>query len=318
MDNSKCSSVPMQENPDLRKYQGVETPSEVKCMQRVPYALDIGSIMYTQNPVEAYWTAVKTILKNLRTTKDMVLVYKENPKAELKYIVATEASMEVVWIRKFIDGLGNIMPTNKRPIEMLYDNMPAIEIANDPKIIRGARHNQRKYHYIHEVIQDGEIVLKKVHTDDNLVDPFIKPMPYNKHFEHAMARVYTKYHVHSVGRNPWVTQTWLQKDTYVPNDVVAIEFLCGRMPEFTQNMMGMTHTIKDNVGLRRMEETDTKLFCDAWRVICFRKYAPSHKLLLEAKRAGCDMTSCHADVAIRNFGKLSKKMPQTRKEDRKR
>ncbi|GJR00402.1 hypothetical protein Tco_0523386 [Tanacetum coccineum] len=95
--------------------------------------------------------------------------------------------MKAVWIRKFIDGLGNIVPTNKRPMEMLCDNMSAIEIANDPMIMRGTKHYQRKYHYIREVIQDGEIVLKKVHTDDNLDDLFTKPMPYNKHFEHAMA-----------------------------------------------------------------------------------------------------------------------------------
>ncbi|GKE69193.1 hypothetical protein Tco_1527265 [Tanacetum coccineum] len=92
------------------------------------------------------------------------------------------------WLmRKFIDGLGNVMPANKRHMDMLCDNMPTISIANDPGIMKGARHYQRKYHYIREVIQDGEIVLKKVHTDDNLADPFTKPMPYNKHFEHAMA-----------------------------------------------------------------------------------------------------------------------------------
>ncbi|GJT79995.1 hypothetical protein Tco_1054337 [Tanacetum coccineum] len=79
------------------------------------------------------------------------------------------------------------MPLNKRPMEMICDNAPTTTIASDPRIIRGAMHYQRKYHYIREVIQDGEIVLKKVHTNDNLADPFTKPMQYNKHFEHAMA-----------------------------------------------------------------------------------------------------------------------------------
>nr|GEV55260.1 hypothetical protein [Tanacetum cinerariifolium] len=91
------------------------------------------------------------------------------------------------WMRNFIDGIGNVMPTNKRHMEILCDSMPAISFANDPRIMKGSRHYQRKYHYIRDVIQDGEIVLKKVHTDENLVDPFTKPMPYNKHFEHVMA-----------------------------------------------------------------------------------------------------------------------------------
>ncbi|GKB59849.1 retrotransposon protein, putative, ty1-copia subclass [Tanacetum coccineum] len=46
IENSKRGSVPMQEKPDYRKSQGARTPSEVKCMQRVPYASAMGSIIY--------------------------------------------------------------------------------------------------------------------------------------------------------------------------------------------------------------------------------------------------------------------------------
>ncbi|GKA80947.1 hypothetical protein Tco_0787639 [Tanacetum coccineum] len=70
---------------------------------------------------------------------------------------------------------------------MLCDNEPTLTIASDLGILKGARHFQRKYHYIREVIQEGEILLKKVHTDDNVADPFTTPMPLNKHFEHALA-----------------------------------------------------------------------------------------------------------------------------------
>nr|GEU79469.1 hypothetical protein [Tanacetum cinerariifolium] len=59
-------------------------------------------------------------------------------------------------------------------------------IADDPGILKGARHFQRKYHHIRKVIQEREIVLKKVHIYDNVADPFTKPMSFNKHFEHAM------------------------------------------------------------------------------------------------------------------------------------
>ncbi|GKC22624.1 retrotransposon protein, putative, ty1-copia subclass [Tanacetum coccineum] len=192
--NSKKGYTPMIEKRDYRKSQGAKTPSEVQRMQRVPYASAIGSI------IEIYWTAVKTILNYLRNTKDMVLVYGAKPEAELKkstkqsttamsstevgYITTAEASMEAVWMRKFIDGLRNVMPSNKR--QMLCDNEPAIVIANDPGILKGARNFQRKYNYIREVIQEREIVLKKVHTHDNVADPFTKPMSLNKHYEHAM------------------------------------------------------------------------------------------------------------------------------------
>nr|GEU98050.1 hypothetical protein [Tanacetum cinerariifolium] len=84
---------------------------------------------------------------------------------EVEYIATTEASIEA----------------------MLCDNEPAIAIAKDLGILKGARHFQRKYHYIHEVIQEREIVLKEFHTDDNVADPFTKPMSYDKNYEHAMA-----------------------------------------------------------------------------------------------------------------------------------
>ncbi|GJS84420.1 zf-CCHC domain-containing protein [Tanacetum coccineum] len=74
-------------------------------------------------------------------------------------------------------------------MEMLCDNEPALAIASDLEILKGAKHFQRKYHYIREVVQEGETDFKKVHTDDNVTDPFTKPMPFNKHFEHTMAIV---------------------------------------------------------------------------------------------------------------------------------
>ncbi|GKC30665.1 retrotransposon protein, putative, ty1-copia subclass [Tanacetum coccineum] len=67
--------------------------------------------------------------------------------SQTEYIAAAEASMEAVWMRKFIVGLGGAVPLNKRHMEMLCDNAPAIAIANDPGIIKEARHYQRKYHY---------------------------------------------------------------------------------------------------------------------------------------------------------------------------
>nr|GFA43520.1 hypothetical protein [Tanacetum cinerariifolium] len=104
-----------------------------------------------------------------------------------EYIAAAKALIEAVWMRKFIDGLGDVVPSNKRPMHMLCDNELVIAIVVDPRILKGAKHFHWKYQYIHELIQEREIIVKKFHTDDNVVDPFTKPMLFNKHFEHAMA-----------------------------------------------------------------------------------------------------------------------------------
>ncbi|GKB45971.1 hypothetical protein Tco_0896724 [Tanacetum coccineum] len=150
-----------------------------------------------ENDGEPHWTAVKTILKYLRNTKDIFLVYGGNPEPELRvdwrsrleelqakyyyneaeYIAASEAAVEAVWIRKFISGFG-IVPT-------IRGEHAALDFANEPRVQRGAIHYHRRYHYVHECIELGEINLRKVNTDDNLADPFTKALSKGKLTQHA-------------------------------------------------------------------------------------------------------------------------------------
>ncbi|GJY17520.1 retrotransposon protein, putative, ty1-copia subclass [Tanacetum coccineum] len=123
MENSKRGSIPMQEKLRLSKSQGASTLAELKRMQNVPYA--------SINPGDLHWTTVKNILKYLRNTKDMFLVY-----GEVEYIAAYDASKEAVWVKKFISGLG-VVPTIEEPINMYCDNTGAITIANESGIPNG-------------------------------------------------------------------------------------------------------------------------------------------------------------------------------------
>nr|GEV73211.1 hypothetical protein [Tanacetum cinerariifolium] len=103
MENSKRRNIPIQEKLRLSKSQGVSTPAELKRMQNVPYASAMGSIMYDvrctrpdvafapnitsrfqQNLGDLHWTTVKNILKYLKNTKDMFLVYGGDIKRELR------------------------------------------------------------------------------------------------------------------------------------------------------------------------------------------------------------------------------------------
>nr|GEV64272.1 hypothetical protein [Tanacetum cinerariifolium] len=149
MENSKRGTIPMQEKLKLSKSQGASTPAEKQRMQNISYASAVGSIMYVvrctrpdvafaqnvtsrfqQNPGEEYWIVVKNIIKYLRNTKDMFLVY-----GDVEYITAFDASKEAVWIRKFIFGLGIVL-TIKEPISMYCDNTGAIEIAKDDESLK--------------------------------------------------------------------------------------------------------------------------------------------------------------------------------------
>ncbi|GJV90732.1 retrotransposon protein, putative, ty1-copia subclass [Tanacetum coccineum] len=133
MENSKKGYTPMIEKPDYRKSQGAKMPSEVQRLQRVPYASAIGSIMYAvrcTRPDVAFAQIYEVIFsKILKSAKQSTTAMYST---EVEYIAAAEASMEAVWMRKFIDGLGDVVPSNKRPMEMLCDNEPSIAIVVDP------------------------------------------------------------------------------------------------------------------------------------------------------------------------------------------
>nr|GEW52149.1 retrotransposon protein, putative, Ty1-copia subclass [Tanacetum cinerariifolium] len=118
---------------------------------------------------------------NWKSTKQSIFA---TSSAEAEYIAAYDASNEVVWVRNFISGLG-VVSTIKEHINMYCDNTRAITIANESRITNGARHFRAKVHYLHEVIEYGDIKLEKVHTYDNLVDPFTEALAFPKHSKHT-------------------------------------------------------------------------------------------------------------------------------------
>ena len=91
MKNSKKSLLPLRHGIHLSKKIYPDTPEEIQCMSKIPYASIIGSLMYTMlcirpdialavsvtsryqaNLNEEYWIAVKNILKYLKKIKDFV------------------------------------------------------------------------------------------------------------------------------------------------------------------------------------------------------------------------------------------------------
>ncbi|GJY29859.1 retrotransposon protein, putative, ty1-copia subclass [Tanacetum coccineum] len=174
MDNSKRGNIPMQERLDLNKTQaelrvtcycdaGNETDREdIKSQTGYVFVLNGGAVDWKSSKQST--TALSAI------------------KAE--YIAASKAAMEAVWIRKFILGLG-IVPTINKPIKMLYDNSITLLIANELGVQKGAKHYYRRYHYVRECIELGEIYVLKVHTDDNLADHFTKALPKGTLTQHA-------------------------------------------------------------------------------------------------------------------------------------
>ena len=110
MQDSKKGSLPVLHGISLSKAQCPSTQEERDRMSRIPYASVIGSIMYAMlctrpdvsyalsitsryqaDPGEKHWIVVKNILKYLRRTQDMFLVYGDG---ELTVKGLTDASFQ--------------------------------------------------------------------------------------------------------------------------------------------------------------------------------------------------------------------------------
>lgn len=110
MENSKRGLIPMSHGVSLSEKMSPKTPEERERMSKIPYASAIGSIMYAMlctrpdvahsisvtsrfqsDPGEDHWTAVKNILKYLRRTKDIFLVFGGS---ELKIEGYTDSSFQ--------------------------------------------------------------------------------------------------------------------------------------------------------------------------------------------------------------------------------
>jgi len=113
MEEAKKGFLPMSHGIHLSKSQCPTTTDEWDRMSKVPYASAIGSIMYAMistrpdvsyalsvtsryqsDPGESHWTAVKNILKYLRRTKNVFLVY--GGEEELVVTGYTDASFQTV------------------------------------------------------------------------------------------------------------------------------------------------------------------------------------------------------------------------------
>ncbi|KAK8569060.1 hypothetical protein V6N12_007592 [Hibiscus sabdariffa] len=220
MEESKRGFLPMRHGISLSKEMCPSTPQERERMSQIPYASAIGSIMYAMictrpdlsyalsmtsryqaNPGEGHWTAVKNILKYLRRTKDVFLVYggeeelrikgytdasfqtdkdDSRSQSEAEYIAAKEA----VWIKKFITELG-VIPSISDAVDLYCDNNGAIAQSKEPRSHRRSKHILRRFHLIREIIDRGDVEICKVNTDDNIADPLTKPLAQQKHDRHT-------------------------------------------------------------------------------------------------------------------------------------
>ena len=93
---------------------------------------------------------------------------------DAEYIAVSEAAGECMWLRMLTSeiGLGQNWPT-----PLLCDNNGALALSKDPQFHARAKHINVKCHYIRECGENGDILVTRIPSEDNVADILTKPLP---------------------------------------------------------------------------------------------------------------------------------------------
>jgi hypothetical protein len=93
--------------------------------------------------------------------------------AEAEYMAACEACTEAVWLRKLISNLFDQTPESTT---IYCDNQICIRLSEHPMFHERSKHIEIKYYFIRDKVQEGEVKLEYIPTDEKTTDILTKPL----------------------------------------------------------------------------------------------------------------------------------------------
>ena len=92
---------------------------------------------------------------------------------EAEYYAASEGCMEAAWFRQFLSEIGR--PQSR--VNLFEDNQSTICLANNPVADFKTKHIEIRHHYMRECVAYGELVMVKIHTNEQIADLLTKNLP---------------------------------------------------------------------------------------------------------------------------------------------
>eukprot|EP00253_Pinus_taeda_P015728 PITA_15728 len=99
--------------------------------------------------------------------------------AEAEYVAATTAACQAVWMRRMLRSLGQ---EQAKTTVIFCDNSSAITLSKNLVFHKRTKHIDIRFHYIRELVSNGEIVLEHCRTQEQVADILTKPLD-QKSFE---------------------------------------------------------------------------------------------------------------------------------------
>ena len=92
-----------------------------------------------------------------------------------KYIAASEAAKETIWMKKFITEL-NVVLGIEQLVPLYYDNTGTVAQAKEPRSHYKSKHILRRFHLVREIVERCNMIIERADTKNNIVDPFTKAL----------------------------------------------------------------------------------------------------------------------------------------------
>ena len=100
---------------------------------------------------------------------------------EAEYMAITEAVKEAIWLQGLLEDLG----VGQKHIDVFCDSQSAIHLAKNQVLHARTKHIDVRYHFVREILEEGEIFLQKIQTSENPADMLTKVVSRSK-FKHCL------------------------------------------------------------------------------------------------------------------------------------
>ena len=92
---------------------------------------------------------------------------------EAEFVAATSVAKQALWLRNLVSEITKEKP---KTVTLYIDSNSAIALMKKPMFHGRSKHIDLKYHFIRECIERGQIVAKRVCTDEQRADVLTKSM----------------------------------------------------------------------------------------------------------------------------------------------
>ncbi|KAG8503622.1 hypothetical protein CXB51_001566 [Gossypium anomalum] len=148
---------------------------------------------YMTNPSKEHWKAVQWILRYLRGTTDVCLQFGRTEHGVIGYVDAgftgdldrRRSLTGYVFTIGGCTGLFNELNEDLQISTIFCDSQSVIFLTKDQIFHERTKHIDVRYHFVHDIIARGDIIVSKISTHENLADMMTKSLLITK-FEHCL------------------------------------------------------------------------------------------------------------------------------------